>query len=232
MSDGAAGERSSLDFRAFDWNGTSALRTLLETSDYGSVSQAVAALTAFVHPDTVAATGNAAIFPVIRARFGADRGRYIVQEDGRAVMADDNRAPTCAFLWSSGYITGGAKALFADVQINHVWTDSQNPHIYSSLANLCMTPSFLAKLTDTDPHVQALLHRRAFDLFGFVPAGPPVPSVPPGYHALRWCEPMARAADPEAIMRRAMSSKPRDRVTRCAREIGWLFSNFQPDTTL
>jgi hypothetical protein len=219
------------DFHDYGLNGSAALRSLLSGSVYGSVPQAVAALTAFTHPSTVAATGNRPVFPVIRASFAAERGRFMEMPGWGQVMVDDNRAPACAFLWANGFATGSVKRLFGDVQFNHVWSDSRNVQAYTCLANLCVTPSFLAKLTDTDEIIRALIRRRAYDLYGFAPEGEP-PSAPAGYGDIHWCDPLPAVAEVEEAFRRAMGSKAKDRVTRCAREIGWVYSDYRPDPLL
>lgn len=52
-----------------------------------------------------------------------------------------------------------------DVEFNHLDADSQDDESYPCLANLCVTPSFLAKLTDTQALVRDLLRYRAFELY-------------------------------------------------------------------
>lgn len=52
-----------------------------------------------------------------------------------------------------------------EAQFNHAYADSADPESYSSFANLCVTLSFVAKLTDTDPWAIALLRFRSCDLY-------------------------------------------------------------------
>src|SRR5687767_10213482 len=138
---------------------------VIEQSEYRSLPQAVASLTAFAHPDTVAQTNRQNVFRVVRLRQQRDRGTFaeIAGCDGR-VMLDDNRAPAVAFEWAHGIRER------PDVQANHIWSRSQDVAAYTSLANLCLTPAFLSKLTDTDGMISALLRYRAYDLFGYWPA--------------------------------------------------------------
>ena len=80
-----------------------------------------------------------------------DRGTFaeVAGCDGR-VMLDDNRAAAVAFEWAHGIRDR------PDVQVNHIWQRSQDVGAYTSLANLCLTPAFLSKLTDTDGAIRAM----------------------------------------------------------------------------
>lgn len=207
------------------FDGNAVLRDLLSHSSFGSAAQAVAALTRWAHPDTVRQTGNRGIFPIIRCRVISDRGRDTTTTDGRAVMMDDNTGPTEAFLFAHGI----SRSSYRDVQFNHVWQSADEVESYTSLANLCVTPSFLAKLTDTDAEIAALLRYRAQDLYGYAPAGPA--GAPPGYATLRWADPLPPVPNLEATLRAAMHGK-KGRTVSCARRLGWLFSGFQPDPGL
>ncbi len=95
--------------------------------------------------------------------------------------------------------------------------------------NLCVTPAFLAKLTDTDAAVCSLLRYRAYDLYGYCPDGIPTPPCPTGYDGLAWRAPLDAVRDVERRFRLAMATKPRDRTVLAARELGWRFSDFAPD---
>lgn len=75
-------------------------------------------------------------------------------------MACDNTGPQHDFEWSNGGINK------TDIQINHIYKDSMNVKSYTSLANLCATPVFLAKLTDTDAEIKNLLKYRSFEITG------------------------------------------------------------------
>ena len=160
-------------------NGRDDLLQVLRRAGFPSLEQAVAHHALFVHPDTVSQTRNEAIFAVIR-NF-SERGKIIV--DGltnRRVMACDNDTPTLAFEWASGLDN------YQDVQFNHVYSASNDVGIYTSLANLCVTPTFLAKLTDQDSNIIATLKYRVYDIYGFVPQNMSTPSKPNDYDQLRW----------------------------------------------
>lgn len=207
------------------FDGNAVLRDVLERSTYGSAEQAVAALTRSAHPDTVRQTGNRGIFPVVRCRVISDRGKDATTADGRRVMMDDNTAPTEAFLFAHSI----SRSSYRDVQFNHVWQSADEAESYTSLANLCVTPSFLAKLTDTDAEVGALLRYRAYDLYGYAPTG--AVAAPAAYANLRWADPMPAVRDLEGTLRAAMRGR-RGRTVECARRLGWLFSGFEPDPSL
>jgi hypothetical protein len=197
------------------------------------VAQAIASLTAFTHPQTVAATRKLNVFVTIRNFAG--RGTITDHPEWGPVMQDDNYSPTVTFLWANGIRSQrGAtmKSRLGDVQFNHIWTVSQDVRAYTSLGNLCMTPSFLAKLTDTNNEIRELLRFRAYDLYSYVPENVAVPTKPEGYDALRWCPPMPAVLDLEGAFRQAMRTKPRDRTTISARQLGWYFSDYQPDASL
>jgi hypothetical protein len=211
----------------FRFDGRAALVCVIEQSKYRSLAQAVASLTAFAHPKTVAQTKGRNVFRVVRFRQQRDRGTFaqVPGCDFRA-MLDDNRAPAVAFEWAHRIRKR------PDVHVSHVWSRSQDVTAYTALANLCLTPAFLAKLTDTDSTIVALLRYRAYDLFTYRPADTPRPIKPADYDDLEWADPLPPVANVEHILRAAMRTKPKDRVVACARELGWLFSGFEPDTTL
>lgn len=96
------------------------------------------------------------------------------------MLFDDNASPTDAFLWAANQIKG------ADVQFNHVWTCASDPDAYTALWNLRCTPAFLAKATDSDRSVQAVLRYRSWELYGGRPVGTAEPARPSGYLTLTW----------------------------------------------
>lgn len=116
-----------------------------------------------------------------------------------------------------------------DVQLNHIWSRSNDPDCFTAPANLCAAPSFLAKLTDHDEDIAALLRRRAFELYGWRPAGEDPPQRPHNYTELDWAPPLAPVANLEMALRRQLMAKPRSTAAQIARQIGWAFSDFQPD---
>lgn len=222
----ASGPREKTEFRQelrstartltdFDLDGRSAFEALVEASRYGSVAQAVASLTLFSHPATVRQTGGNAIFHSVRdQRRVGERGLI----DGRVVLLDDNKSPTDAFLWANGLTRRGR-----DVQFNHVYAASRDPESYTALPNICMTPAFIAKLTDTSAAVRALLRFRSYLLYGWTPKDVDPPARPEEYESLEWAAPLPAVPDVRAAIERAMSTKPKDRTVVAALEIGWLF---------
>jgi hypothetical protein len=113
-----------------------------------------------------------------------------------------------------------------------VWTGGDAAKLYTALWNLCATPAFLAKTTDTRPEVQALLQYHAYTLYGHLPAGELVPSEPEGYKDLQWAPVPDAVENLEAVYRSQMRAAPKNRATIAARELGWLFSKWQPDGSL
>ena len=198
----------------FGFDGQAALAALLAASRYGTLAQAVASLALFSHPETVAQTGGHALFPTIRGT----PGRY-VELDGRALMMDDNKSPTDAFLWANGLNRRGR-----DTQFNHVYTASGDADAYTALPNIVMTPAFLAKLTDTNAEVRALLAWRGHDLYGWRPEGFDPPTRPEAYAIVEWAAPLPPVQDVKARFEAIMARRPKDRTITAARRLGWLFA--------
>lgn len=223
------------DLGEYRFDGRNVLRDILQTSVYGTISQAVASLTKFSHPATVAQTDNCNVFQVIRWSNTGDldnngkaikRGGYVAYGENGRVMLDDNESPTSAFVWANGSTLKGYK----DVQSNHVWGSAKDVALYTSLANICVTPAFLAKLTDTDKEVRALLQYRTYELYcGFKPHDKPIPAKPKGYDDLAWASPLPEVSDLETCLRRAVRTKPKNRVVCSIQELGWYFSDFKPE---
>jgi hypothetical protein len=208
------------------YNGINALGDVLSRAGYATIAQGVAAHTVFLHPATVAQTGGHPLFRTVRDP--GRRGTFGQLPNGQNVMFDDNTTPTLAFLWSAQRVKG------PDVQYNHLWGDPRNPDTYTALWNLCATPAFLAKTTDgsNHPEVLSLLRFRSHDLYGFEPGGEEVPKPPDNYDMMIWPESPAPVEDLEKVLRRRMSDAPKSRAAISARQIGWLFSDWMPDTTL
>jgi hypothetical protein len=198
-------------------DGITALTDTLSRARYGSVTEAVAAHTVFLHPDTVAQTEGKALFRLVRDP--TRRGVVGELEDGTAVMFDDNTGPTLAFLWAAQRTKG------RDVQFNHVWGDPRNVDTYTALWNLCATPAFLAKTTDgsNHPEVVRLLRYRALDLYGYIPRGEERPSRPDVYASLEWKVMPEPVSNLEGTLRRRLADAPKSRPALCARQLGWLF---------
>lgn len=207
------------DLASFGYDGYAALKALLENSAYGSIDQAVAALTLFSHPDTVRQTGMRGIFRTVRGP-AAKRGLPIAEKAGLA--GDDNKSPTDAFMWANGL-----RLRPRDLQFNHIVASSRDPELYTNLTNLCATPSFLAKLTDTDSGVKALLRYRSFELYGLSVTNPTEPPQPAGYNRLQFAPCLPVVEDVAGTIRAIMSKRPKDRTVDISNRFGWLFA--QPD---
>jgi hypothetical protein len=207
-------------------DGAQDLQELLHLARYPSLEHAIAKYAVFLHPDTVAQTLGDAVFPVVRCPLHAQRGEERL-EDGRIVRGEDNGPPTKAFLWAARRRKG------PDVQFNHVWTAGDAPSkLYTALWNLCATPAFLAKTTDTNKDVKALLRYHAYDLYGRRPAGEPIPPEPEGYSKLQWAPFPTAVQNLKGVYYMAMRSAPKNRATNAARDLGWLFSDWKPDKSL
>lgn len=209
----------------FGCDGRKALAAVLASSVYQTPAQAIASLTLFTHPDTIAQIPcGGALFPAVRD-FRKRRTLGFVGE--RHVGFDDNEVAQHAFRWCNPGMPS-----WRDVQLNHIWSRSDDPDCFTAPANLCIAPAFLAKLTDHDPEVAALLRRRALDLYGWHPAAEAEPSLPRAYGRLAWADPLPPIADLKSVLRRQLISKPKSTAAQIARSIGWAFSDFRPDRTL
>jgi hypothetical protein len=200
----------------FGLDGFAALQVLITSSQYKSLAQAMASLALFSHPETVCQTGGRSIFRTIRGP--RTPGAY-GEENGRQIMLDDNKSASDAFKWVHG-ITARLK----DVQFNHIYTASKDVESYTSLANICMTPAFIAKLTDdSSPTTSALLKYRAYELYGWIPLGIDPPNKPEGYDELDWAPTLPAVTDVKAVLEARMASRPKDRTAQSVKEVGWFF---------
>lgn len=210
----------------FTFDGLAALERVIRQSEYGTLQQAVASLALFSHPSTVAQTGNKNLFRVIRARGIRRRGeRDIV--GGAPMEFDDNLFPIMGFLWANDLHRRKLK----DVQYNHILSMSSDVSSYTSLANLAALPAFLSKLTDNHAEIKAQLYYRSKELYGPLSAAK-IPEKPNYYISLNWRAPLEPVDNVEQTVRRRMSKSPKCRVTKSARELGWLYSGYKPDGTL
>jgi hypothetical protein len=137
------------------------------------------------------------------------------QHDGRRVLLDDNKSPTDAFLWANGLTHRSP-----DTQFNHVYAASLYVDAYTALPNICMTPAFIAKLTDTSDEVRRLLRYRCNQLYEWVPKGQTPPERPPEYEVLEWAALLPAVENVRAAIEAAMASKTMDRTVMATREIG------------
>lgn len=199
----------------FGMDGRAALEALIAGSQYKTLAQAVASLAIFSHPQTVRQTEGKALFPSIRDPKRV--GQFDIIE-GRRVLLDDNKSATDAFLWANGLSRRGP-----DTQFNHVYSASADPDAYTALPNLCMTPAFIAKLTDTNREIGALLRYRSFALYQWVPRGFDPPQRPDEYESLEWAAPLPQVDDVRSTVLAAMATKAKDRTVLATIELGWLF---------
>jgi hypothetical protein len=170
----------------------------------------VASLAVFVSPDTVAETkGN--IFQMAR---GKPRRKFD-DPDRPKFMKDDNEGPHCAFK-----AAGGPPVTGRHLHLNHLY--GGHVEFFTDLRSFCMTPSFLTKLTDSEPHITSLLKRRAFKLYGFAPEGEPTAA---GYEGLVWAPPLPAVRGLESVLsdrlRHAASS-----TAIAVRHFGWRYNGF------
>jgi len=202
----------------FGFNGKSALTYCIKESEYKTVAQAVASLALFTNPKSIEKTQGKNIFKIIRSM--AKRGN---SEDinGLRVLFDDNTAPTDTFLWANGI----KRKEYVDVTFCHILAQSDNVELYTSLANICMIPTFLAKLTDTDASIKAFLSYRAYKLYGSFLHNSSSLTKPKLYDELTWAEANRPIDNLEEAFLSAMKTKPRNRATISARELGWYYSN-------
>jgi hypothetical protein len=108
----------------------------------------------------------------------------------RKVGLDDNAVPKATFAWCNDWL-----GFSRDLQLNHVYSRRADPAAFTALGNLCVGPSFLAKLTDDDPEIMALLQWRSLDLYGWRPDDIAPPSKPAAYDKLIWTDPLPVVAD-------------------------------------
>jgi hypothetical protein len=212
-------------FADFGFDGEKALSHLVATSEYGSLLQLVASLTLFSHPTTVAQTANQNLFRVIRRQAFSEIGHFFPHKDGLQVMHDDNLAAIETFNWSN------LIRRCPNSQYNHIWSESRDVSLYTNLANICVTPAFIAKLTDTNILLVDALRYRSYELYGFWPTSVPV-SEPADYDRIVWAETLPAVNELEIVIRTRLKRLKTNRTLRCARNIGWFFSGFQPDSTL
>lgn len=204
----------------FEFDGKKELLKLAKIAGL-SKEQLVAEHTLFTHPKTVLKTQNKNLFSIIRDQ--KNRGK-ILNIKGVSLMACDNTGPQHAFEWSNGNIKK------TDIQINHIYSDSKNVEIYTSVANLCATPTFIAKLTDTDPEIRNLLKYRAYELYRFYVNNPP--EKPEAYSKLKWMPFLEPLNNLETHLRNRLKKCKKSRTTISCKEIGWYYSNYIPDKGL
>jgi len=207
-----------------DNDGHLALTEALANSEWGTVEQALASLTVFASPKTIEEMNKRPIFRIIRDA-SVSRGK-IDYEKRVMVDIDGNHGPIAAFCWATGFVYRKDTHL----HFNHIYAESKNVELFTNLVNICVTPSFLTKITDRHGGA-SLLRYRSWELFGSLP-NVEIPPKPTDYDRLEWAPPLDPVSNVEDRMRHIMSSKPRDNTTQSVRELGWNFSSFEPDPTI
>ncbi len=208
-------------FAEFDFDGSASFRSMVASSQYATIAQAIASLTSFTHPDTVRQTGGRAIFLSVR---DPRRVGEIAEVGGRKVLLDDNSSARDAFVWANKISRRGR-----DTQFNHIYAKSGDPDAYTALPNICMTPAFIAKSTDTNDEIKALIRFRSYDLYNWLPSDTEKPPRPEAYDNLQWAPPLEPVDDVRRAIEEAMRRKPKDRTVKSAVALGWLFGSASPD---
>ena len=201
--------------REFSYNGEAALLEILRESSYLGLAQTIASLSLFTHPKTVEITQGKGLFRIRRYRAGERRGTIL--EDEKVVLCD-NDSPTRAFLWANRL----SRQEYSEVQFNHIYPLSNEPAYYTSLANLCVTPAFLSKLTDKNEQVKSLLRFRAYDLYRFVPDGHSTPAKPDGYGQMTWAETGEVCSDLKSVIEGRLAANRKSRIALSVDNFGWL----------
>jgi len=175
------------------FSGKPTLREVLEKS-YGSVCQAVASMTVFP-PNAIVDRLTGAVCNAVRISkqhvlSGKKCRDTILLADGRLVMLDENCIPDGIFKFC--FKPTSSRAIKRDnayTQLNHIYRCAGlGPEYFANLANLCITPNFVAKLTDEDSEVKLMLKFRAFQLYGFNPEAIDFSSIPSEFFELKWFE--------------------------------------------
>lgn len=197
----------------FEYNGYEVLKYLIKP--YGTINQAVASLSVFTHPHTVRQIGHKSLFSIIRAKNLIKRGDHVPE---RSAIACDNTSAQLAFCWANGWPMERRKG--HHLQFNHIYDLSNDPKYYTSLANICVTPTCIAKLTDgKTSQVKELLKYHIWSIYDqFLPEGMPQPVKPIGYDELKWADYPEPIDDVETVIKSKLCGNPRKAVE----QFGWL----------
>lgn len=197
--------------------GHSFLRRLLTRcyADAGDpVRQAVLDSTYFIDPEVVAQTK---CLPVLRARrmdAAAGERKSSIAPDG--IFVSDNFPPDYVFRAATS-----DKRDQGTTHLCHIYGgkgEARETFFYTNLANLCLVPSFLAKLADTDDSVVNLLKECSFVLYGFDPK-----CEMRGRQVDGLRERIQIAAPPATPLFEVLGRKDNAKF-RCAKQAGFLFS--------
>lgn len=124
--------------------------------------------------------GNYARVPNCRRRkYFEPRGEV----DG--VIYDDNTRPNTQMKAMAKKYYGVS---LVDFTVCHIWPNTcYDERYHTCYANLVCIPAAIHSLTDFDPHVEACLKYRAYELYGWIPQNADIPEKPENYPS-EWLE--------------------------------------------
>lgn len=132
-----------------------------------------------VHHRLIQQTGNAAKYPHIRRASGKGEKRG---QDINGIRLDDNTYANNAIKWAIG-----GRAQVKGYAVCHIW-DTKSEKDHTVIANLVLVPRALAGITDHHAPTKRMLQYRAYELYGWHPAGQKCPVMPDPYVSC-WREP-------------------------------------------
>lgn len=95
------------------------------------------------------------------------------------IIYDDNTRPNTQMKSMARKYYG---ASLVDFTVCHVWPDTcYDVRYHTCYANLVCIPAAIHSLTDFDPHVEACLKYRAYELYGWKPQETDIPEKPENY---------------------------------------------------
>lgn len=150
-------------------NGRDILNSALDDSNKHMLMELVARTSIWVPKENVK---PGPIYPKVRRGPKEDKGREI-----NGVRIDDNTYPNVAIKKT---ISKDVK--FEDFEVCHIWPGTTYDERYHTLLqNLVMLPRALAALSDHMEEVISVLKYRAWELYGWHPAGTQTPQKPMFY---------------------------------------------------
>ena len=158
-------------------DGEKPLIELLE-KNYGSLIKAIAQLTLFPPTEIVKKLGSKKVVNAMRYSKSIktkNKEGEVTKIGNMHYLLDGNCIPDTIF--KACFKNIGNNNFFdrdqSNTQLNHIYPSaiSQNPEIHSNLAKLCLTPNFIAYLTDKEGVVINLLQFRAYQLYDYNPKG-------------------------------------------------------------
>jgi len=205
--------------------GKHALKDVLIKS-YGSVINAVASMTVFPPKSIVNSLGAHAVCNAVRiskqhSSLGKQCGEKVPIAEGGEAMLDENCIPDGIFKFCfKPSVSRSIKRNNAYTQLNHIYQCAgRGPDYFANLANLCLTPNFIAKLTDEDETIQKMLQYRAFQLYCFNPEGFDFSEQAEEFSSLSWFEmPIQNVASFEEFRNKFFAKK--DKWFKAARGCG------------